>query len=270
LLLLQAFILRWGLRPVRRAAVEINQIERGEREQLGKDYPLELRALTHNINAFIHNEKQLRARYRNTLGDLAHSLKTPLAVLAGMAEHTPALREQVDRMNNIVDYQLHRATSASQSLLHGKVAVAPILTKIIDSLYKVYAEKTMQVTSDVPATLSFYGERGDLYEILGNVLDNAFKYGRGRIRVSGMEEAASASGVSGLTLTVEDDGPGIPEHAHRRVLQRGSRIDDGLPGQGIGLGVVAELVAGLGGELTLTQSELGGAAVQLHLPPTYT
>lgn len=270
LLLVQAVILRWGLRPVRRAAQEINEIERGERDTLGADYPRELRALTHNINNFISNEKRILERYRNTLGDLAHSLKTPLAVLAGLGEHSPALREQVDRMTNIVDYQLHRASSSSQSLLHGKVAVSTVLDKILVSLHKVYADKRIDVDAAVPDTLCFHGEQGDLYEMLGNVVDNAFKYGRSRVRISARELPPTSRGVVGLSVIVEDDGPGIAAHLREQVLMRGSRASETSPGHGIGLAVVTDLVRGMGGSLGISDSDLGGAAVSLTLPPTHT
>ncbi len=274
LLAVQAMILRWGLTPLRKVADEIAEVESGRKEALSSDYPEEISSLTHNINAFIKNERNHLKRYRNTLGDLAHSLKTPMAVLRGIldsnvqnSKSNEEAREQINRMNNIVEYQLHKAATAGHTTLSAPVNVQQNVRKVIQSLQKVYSDKSVTSDIDVPNDLDFYGEEGDLLEILGNLSDNAFKWCRSRVNISARAVTITGSARNGVDFCIQDDGPGIPEDMRQLVTQRGVRSDGFQGGQGIGLAVVRDIVESYGGELKLSTSELGGAQVDVHINP---
>ncbi|MFV0277552.1 MAG: ATP-binding protein [Parahaliea sp.] len=264
LLVCQALVLAWGLRPLRRLAEEVGAIEAGEAEQLGKDYPREIRPLTANLNTLLRGERQRRERVRNTLADLAHSLKTPLAVVRGAnpaaADYNALVDEQVGRMEQIVHYQLQRASGGSHRLLQ-RVAVAPVLRRLCEGVRKVYAEKHLDLALEVAQDCRFRGDERDLMEIAGNLLDNACKYGRSRVslRVTG-------GAPDGLRMVVEDDGPGIPAAERERILQRGTRLDEIRPGQGLGLAVTADIVASYRGELDIAEGAAGGARVVVSFP----
>jgi two-component system sensor histidine kinase PhoQ len=270
LLLLQAAVLLWSLSPVRRVAEEVRAIEAGETEALGSDHPRELRPLTENLNALIRGREARLRRYRNALADLAHSLKTPLAVLrttteAGQATADHAtLREQLDRMDETIEYQLQRAAVSGRSPLTGPVPVNDTARRIVDSLEKIYREKSLEFACEIPPGTSFRGDPGDLAEILGNLGDNACKWGRSQVRFRAHNDADP---TRTLLLSVEDDGPGIPEDLRQAVLQRGVRADSRLPGQGIGLAVVRETVEDIyQGDVHIDASELGGTRVRLRIP----
>lgn len=256
--------LAWGLRPLRTVAAEVRAIESGAQQRLERNYPKELQRLTDNINTLLRHERAQQERYKNALGDLAHSLKTPLAVLHGLAEgqgdHSPALREQIARMDNIVQYQLQRAATAGRRALTPPLALGPTLERLLASLRKVYRGKGVRVELALQPGAVFHGDEGDLMELLGNLLDNAFKWSAGTVRIS------AQGGRDGLWLTVEDDGPGIDEACATAVLQRGVRLDEATPGHGIGLPIVREIVAAYGGELVIDRASLGGAVIQIHLP----
>lgn len=265
LLLAQAVLLRWGLRPLRRVAAEIRAIEGGKKERLGSDYPPELRALTENLNGLLQRERAQQQRYRDALGDLAHSLKTPLAVMRGALSETSSLAatvaEESEKMQRIVDYQLQRAaTMGPSSPLAATLEIGPLAERIIVSLDKVYRDKAISAEMHVDKAPGFRGDQGDLLELLGNLLDNAYKWSAGRVKLS------AGTDTGKLTLLVEDDGPGIAPADIESILQRGARADQSTPGQGIGLAVVASIVQAYGGEIVIGSSTLGGAAITIRLP----
>ncbi|MCW8906454.1 MAG: ATP-binding protein [Sedimenticola sp.] len=272
LLLMQGVVLRWGLKPLRTVATDLQMIERGEQEQLQGTYPKELRKLTLAINSMIRHSTASRDRYRNSLGDLAHSLKTPLAVLQGAAEDGEAGRlqkvvmEQVPRMNEIVQYQLKSAAVAGRAGLPRATRLRPLADRLVDTLQMVYRERGVRCDCKVSAQQGFPLEQGDLLEVLGNILENGFKYARSRIVVSMTERGDRTAGEGAIGLCVEDDGPGIPEAVGRRVVRRGERADQRYPGQGIGLAVANEVLHLNGGELELGRSESGGARIVLWMP----
>ena len=274
LLLMQGAVLRWGLKPLRAVAADLRMIERGEREQLEGNYPKELRRLTLAINSMIRHSTASRDRYRNSLGDLAHSLKTPLAVLQGVAEDgeeaglRAAVLEQVPRMNEIVQYQLKSAAAAGQAGLSASTRLRPLVERLINSLQVVYRERGVQCECRVTPEQCFPLEQGDLLEVLGNILENGFKYARSRIEVSTIERGATDSGGGWIGVRVADDGPGIPPVVGQRVVKRGERADQRYPGQGIGLAVANEILHLNGGELELDQSESGGAGITLWMRAT--
>ena len=269
----QAFALRWVLGPLRRVADEIVDIEQGERRELSSGYPTELAGLTQNTNRLLSAERKRRGRYRNTLGNLAHSLKTPLAVLrnalAGKREQpldTNLMQQQIDRMNDIVGYQLQRAgASGGMTLGQERVDLVGVVNDITDALSKVYADKAVDCQVQAPGMLQMQVDRGDVMEMFGNVLDNAFKWCVGSVQVQLKDVTRLDGGGQGFLLQVEDDGPGIAADQRERVLTRGARVDESVSGQGIGLAVVRELVDLCGGTLTLSDCELGGARVKIRV-----
>lgn len=272
LLAVQGLILRWGLAPLRRVAADLVSIEKGHADRLGGDYPVELRGLTDNLNALLESSRNHLARYRNALGDLAHSLKTPLAVARGALERPEredisrrVAQEQLERMTQIIDYQLHRAATAGRTRLCRPVNVLEKAMEVKSALLKVYAEKEVACSIDVDPAVEFVGDEGDLLEVLGNLLDNAFKWCRGRIWVSARSLGAEDVGGTILDLRVHDDGPGIPPATAQRLLQRGERADESVPGQGLGLAIVASVAAAYQGSIAVRTSPLGGAEVAVRL-----
>jgi two-component system sensor histidine kinase PhoQ len=271
-----ALLLRRLLAPLRRVEREIEAIEAGRLTELGGGYPRELLGITTNLNALLHSERERLARYRNTLGNLAHSFKTPLAVMRNLLGTTHArelplaqqLDEQVGRMDDIVKYQLKRAAaSGGTGLGTAPVSVRAALTALREALLKVYVERGVDCELVVPEDCIFIGDREDLTEIAGNLLDNAFKWARSRVRLSAARITNPTARRDGLQLVVEDDGPGIPVAERVRVLERGARLDERVTGQGIGLSVVRELVQLNGGTMTVDESTLGGARIEVRLPP---
>ena len=272
LLLIQFFLMRWGLSPLHRMARDLKQIETGEKNQLAENYPQELQGVTKNLNVLIGTERKQQERYRTTMGDLAHSLKTPLAVIAGIMqtlsvtkeesiEQLGVVEEQLGRMNQIVSYQLQRAVQSNQrSALAKQVPVKPVVEKVLNALAKVYKDKSVSVATQLDSKALFHGDERDLLEVLGNVLDNAFKYGRGEVRISIDSESAE---FQGLEIVIEDNGYGISEQKHEFVLQRGARADTLVQGQGIGLAVVTDIVSSYDGTIVVGFSELRGAKITM-------
>lgn len=263
LLLLQALVMRWGFSPLRRVAADLAAIEAGQSARLSGRYPRELRALTDNLNALLDSASSHLGRYRDALGDLAHSLKTPLAVLRGsLQSDTPDLealhlaRQQIQNMNQIVEYQLKRAAASGRSQLATPIEVAPKVKQVVSALNKVYADKGVDCQVSIPAGLVFRGDEGDLLEILGNLSDNAYKWCKGRVMIKAIGLPAGR-----MELRVEDDGPGISADMAAKVQQRGERADSSVPGHGLGLAIVNTIAGTYGGRLLVERSTLGGAAL---------
>ena len=268
LLAAQLLLLRWGLRPLARVADELAEVRSGARPRIGGDYPRELRLLTGRINELIDQRERGLARSRDALADLAHSLKTPLAVLQGAAqaaEDLDGLRAAVmagaGQINQSIEYQLQRAATAGRSALRPPQPLRPLLERLRDSLLKVHADRPLRCDLDCADGLSYPAEPGDLMELLGNLLDNACKWARGRVAVQARGEPGG-----GLVLRVRDDGPGFPAGLADRLTERGVRGDQRVPGHGVGLAIVADIVAAYEGTLSLGAAPGGGAEVRVHLP----
>jgi len=276
LLIMQMIALNWSLSPLARVSQELDQIERAHQDRILGDYPDEIAQLSERINLFIGNERKNQERYRNTLGDLAHSLKTPLAVVKGLAESDSAIDHEeldryADRMTDIVDYQLKRAAASQVALVQGLVDVRDLISRIVESLNKVYSDKKLQVSTAPGGAVQFYGDRSDLYELLGNISDNAYKWASSRVRISARGVTASGAGgrssLENLELIIEDDGPGVAEDVRELISERGVRADEQIEGQGIGLAVSREIIERYKGKLEIGQSELGGARFAITLRP---
>lgn len=271
-----AILLRRLLAPLRRVEREIEAIETGELTEVGGGYPRELLGITTNLNALLRSERDRLARYRNTLGNLAHSFKTPLAVMRNLlttssTHELPVARqldEQVGRMDDIVKYQLNRAAaSGGTGLGMAPVDVKQALDALRGALLKVYIDRRIACDLSVAEGCIYFGDREDLTEMAGNLLDNAFKWARSRVRFTAERLSNPAARRDGLRLIVEDDGPGIPAAERARVLDRGARLDERVSGQGIGLSVVRELAQLNGGTISISESALGGAQIEVRLPP---
>jgi len=267
LLVAQSLILRWGLSPLRSVADELTRLEEGRQENIAGTYPTEVKRLTDNLNTVLTQERARQKRYSDALADLAHSLKTPLALVRGAlsaAKPDPGLactlEEQVERMDRIVGYHLQRAAASGRSGLTAPQPVRPAVERTLNALTKVHADKRIETEVAIDAAMRFRGDEGDLIELLGNVLDNACKWCRSRVRVS------ATLSENQLALTIEDDGPGISDTDAQSVLERGGRADQSVPGHGIGLAVTRDIVEAYGGRIAIARSALGGAAVTLLLP----
>jgi two-component system sensor histidine kinase PhoQ len=266
LLATMAWMMRRALAPVRRLEQEIAAVEAGRVQGLGSDYPRELAGVTRGLNALLESERNRIARYRDTLGNLAHSLKTPLAVIRANPDSS-AIQVEVDRMAKIVDHQLKRAAAgAGTTLGQAGVPLLPLAADLRLTLLKVHARKDLRIDVDIAASLGFIGDTGDILELLGNLLDNACKWCRTRVAVSARLDPAREL-PRRLSIVVEDDGAGIAAADRVRVIERGVRADEQVPGHGLGLAMVRETVALYGGQFFIDSSPtLGGARVELQLP----
>ena len=272
LLVVQGLILRWGLAPLRRVAADLAAIEEGRERQLKGHYPEELQGLTDNLNALLASSENQLTRYRDALGDLAHSLKTPLAVLHGALrqpmsqdESHGLAQEQLERINKIIEYQLQRAAASGRTHLARPIQVLEKAREVKSALLKVYADKPIQCSLEIDMSVEFRGDEGDLLEVFGNLLDNAFKWCRGRIKIIARMHTEPDLTRSRLMVRVEDDGPGIPPSIAQNLNQRGKRADSSTPGHGLGLAIVQSIVLAYEGTLVIEKSALGGAAVTATL-----
>jgi two-component system, OmpR family, sensor histidine kinase PhoQ len=267
LLIAQWIILRWSLRPLHDVAIDLHAIETGEHRRLNDEYPKELQQLTYRINTLLDHEESRRQRYKNSLADLAHSLKTPLSVFRGELENSDSLEqlrqtgyEQLDRISTLVDYQLQRASTEGKSSLLAPVSLGEIIHKIIGSLDKVYQNKAIRTQCEIERDAYIHADEGDMYELLGNLLENAYKYSRKQVHI------IVTSQNDKIHIRVEDDGSGIPARAEGFVIKRGHRIDTQAEGQGLGLAIVSDIIMAYEGNINLERSRLGGASFVIELP----
>jgi two-component system sensor histidine kinase PhoQ len=275
LLLLLVAVLRWSLAPLRKVVADLARVERGTQDHLGSAYPVELSGLATSLNSFIDAERDRLARYRNTLSDLAHSLKTPLAVMRSQLESGEdganlrwTVLEQVGRMDEIVAYQLSRAATSGHQTFAAPLPIEPYAEEIVQSLEKVYAGKGVLCEFDIAPAARFHGDPGDLLELLGNLLENAFKWARHRVLLSAHVLPGGTGRRAGAEIVIEDDGPGVDEANVDHLLQRGVRGDERVQGHGIGLAIVQDILRAYQGELRVTRSEaLGGARFAIRFEP---
>jgi signal transduction histidine kinase len=247
-------LLLWvALRPVARIRHALQQVRAGQAERLTGDYPAEIADLADDINRLLDFNAGTVARHREYAGNLAHSLKTPLTVIANEPD-IKVVREKLRGIGEIIDRSLARAhASGSANLLGARTPVLPVLQDIADGFGKLYAK---QVTVECAPEIVFAGDGADLFEIAGSIIENACKFSARQVKVSGTADA----------IIVEDDGPGIPEADRDRVLARGARLDESKAGTGIGLAVARDVAALYGGSLVFETSPLGGLKALIKLP----
>ena len=268
LLVVMWLVLLWSLRPLRQIGEEVKALEDGEKLRFDASYPAEITPLTQNLNLLLQREQYQMQRYRNALDDLAHSLKTPLAVVNGLAQKTQlkeedriTLQDQNQRMNQIVSYQLQKAATVGGELILKPVDLTQLLSKTLNALRKVYPAKQIRLLSNYEKPLLVRMDEGDLLEILGNLIDNACKYGDQQVHVEVIEERNL------IRVSIADDGKGLEKSELNEIIQRGKRLDQSLEGQGIGLAVVDEIVKAYEIDMRFTTSNLGGLKVELHFNP---
>jgi two-component system sensor histidine kinase PhoQ len=266
LLLVMYLVTRWSLRPLQMIGLEVKAIEDQRQSGFEQEYPSEIAPLTEKLNILLKREQYQRQRYRNAMDDLAHSLKTPLAVLTGIGDQArldqgqiETLREQTERMNQIVSYQLQKAGNLSDPSISKPLDLVVVIDKLLSALEKVYREKAIRVQRNLPDSMALRMDEGDCLEVVGNLLDNAFKYGRQRVFVSAEADDARRT----LQLVIEDDGDGLEQRQIEQILNRGTRLDEAIEGQGIGLAVVADIVESYNIDLNFSRAQAGGLRVSL-------
>jgi signal transduction histidine kinase len=261
------FQVRIGLAPVLRMRDSVADVRGGASERVDGQYPVELQPLADELNAMLDHSRELVERSRTHVGNLAHALKTPIAVLTNESREAEGdfpdlVARQTRVMSEQVDHHLRRARAAAHAKAIGaRTPVAPIIGDLGRTLMKIHAGRQLSVESEIPAGLLFRGERQDLEEMVGNLMDNACKWAVTKIVVS-----ADLSGEKELKILIEDDGPGLDEEGCDAALQRGVRLDERAPGTGLGLAIVADLAKAYDGHLDLSRSDLGGLQVELRLP----
>lgn len=258
---------RVGLRPLFDLRRDISDVRKGKIERVGGAYPVELEPLATELNALVTHNQEVVDRQRTHVGNLAHALKTPLSVMLTEASQRPGplakvVSHQADLMRGQVDHHLRRARAAARAQSHGeRTLIEPVLDELASTLERIFLPKAVVIDWRAPEDLCFRGERQDLLEMAGNVIENAGKWCKGKVRVN-----ATPDGDGRLRVIVEDDGPGLPPERRGEVLKRGARLDESAPGSGLGLAIVDELARAYGGSLTLGESAMGGLKVELVLP----
>ncbi|MGE4280473.1 MAG: ATP-binding protein [Magnetospirillum sp.] len=256
---------RFGLFPLRRMALDLDAVRRGDRARLPADYPREVAPLAAAMNTVLDNDSELIERARTHVGNLAHGLKTPLAVLqaelAGQPDHR-VMENQLENMRRLVERHLGRASASAGAgrALGTQVPVKPVAAEIVAALAKIFADSDLRLEMRVDDGVCFQGDADDLAELLGNVLENACKWAKSHVRLTVRRDAG------GLCLRVEDDGPGMSPDQAAAAAERGARLDQMTQGWGLGLSIVADLVALYGGKMEFGKSPWGGLAVSLFLP----
>jgi two-component system sensor histidine kinase PhoQ len=245
----------WNARPLQRLDKEIKEVEAGHKERITGLYPVELQTITFDLNLLLDSQQRQKERYRASLSDLAHALKTPLAVLKSspLANDSEA-QEQLDRINSMIEHQLKRAATGASDAWKKQTDIAPVITSIINAMRKVYYQKSPEFTIHCDDDAAFLGDKTDLMEILGNLIDNACKACKNQVIVT-----ITKLDQKGIRISVADDGPGIAEEKIPELLIRGKRLDTYEAGHGVGMAIVSDLVNSYHGELVIHRAALGGA-----------
>jgi signal transduction histidine kinase len=262
--------IRFGLAPLLKLRSALSEIRRGEAERIPGEYPRDIAPLAQELNLLLDTNREILERARTQVGNLAHALKTPLSVIVNEADTAPGgvaskVREQAAVMRDQVTYYLDRARAAALAGTLGAITeVEPVIAGLVRTFAKIYDEKNLTIEVTIPAATRFRGERQDLEEMVGNLIDNACKWATSRVEVR--VEAVREEGRGTLEITVGDDGPGLPEGAQAEMLKRGRRLDETKPGSGLGLSIVVDLATLYGGSLKLDACPLGGLCAVLNLP----
>ncbi|WP_261396769.1 ATP-binding protein [Photobacterium rosenbergii] len=257
----------WSLWPLRRLQKNLKQVREGETSELSGTYPAEIRPVVDDLNALLFHYQEILERARNHAGNLSHALKTPIAVLNNEVAHLneqeqSRLQPSLQQLQQHIDYHLGRARMAgATNILSAKTAPSPRVDAISMAMDKVYASRGVVLVNELDSDLLVAIEKRDLDEIIGNLIENSYKWAKSLIRVHQLEQSADT-----VMVVIEDDGPGIDDGAYQNVLKRGVRLDETTPGTGLGLNIVNELAHSYRGELTLSRSQLGGLKAAVTLP----
>ncbi|HMK80572.1 MAG TPA: sensor histidine kinase [Xanthobacteraceae bacterium] len=275
LLITTMFQVRFGLAPLKRISEGLAAIRSGKAERLEGSFPVEIAPLARETNALIDANREIVERARTHVGNLAHALKTPLSVIVNEAAArgedplAAKVREQADVMRDQVQRHLERARIAARATVVGTVTdVAPVVTSLARSMEKIHRDRGIAIDIEAPRDTRFRGERQDLEEMVGNLVDNACKWAQSRVAVEVLPERDAAKSGPTLRVVVDDDGPGLTaaQRAQVGTARRGQRLDETKPGSGLGLSIVVDLAALYGGALTLGTAPIGGLRAELVLP----
>jgi signal transduction histidine kinase len=263
--------IRFGLRPLANLRSALGAIRRGEAERIAGEYPQDIAPLASELNLLLDTNREILERARTQVGNLAHALKTPLSIVVNEAENAPEevaakVREQAAVMRDQVNYYLDRARAAALAGTLGTLTeVEPVIAGLARTFAKIYRDKDLAVELAIPKGLRFRGEKQDLEEMAGNLIDNAAKWASRQVVVTA-EIIRDEDDRSRFRLLIDDDGPGLPETARAEMLKRGRRLDETKPGSGLGLSIVSDLAALYRGSLQLDASPMGGLRALLELP----
>src|SRR5687768_9576226 len=269
------FLVRKALAPFRTLRAGLSLVREGRSRTIEGDFPAEVQPLVNDLNALLEDRERAVERGLTTAADLAHGLKTPLAVLAQEAEQAAVaghrdlaatLRQQVERMRRQIDHHLARArvTASVRAAPGVRCAVLPSVEGLVRTMRRLHAERELSIDAEVSLAHEIRGRREDLDEMLGNLLDNACKWARSRVAIS--SSISSSDNDARVIISVDDDGPGLDPSTRAQVLQRGVRADQQVAGSGLGLAIVADVAELYGGSVTLETSPLGGTRARLRLP----
>jgi signal transduction histidine kinase len=274
LLLTTMFQVRFGLAPLKRISESLAAIRSGRAERLEGNFPVEIAPLARETNALIEANREIVERARTHVGNLAHALKTPLSVMVNEAAarapdpFADKIREQADIMRDQVARHLERARIAARLTVVGSTTdVSPVVTALARTMEKIHHDRAIAIDVHADAKASFRGERGDLEEMIGNLVDNACKWASTRVAIDVTCEGVEPAGERPLVrVVVDDDGRGLSPAERERVAKRGQRLDETKPGSGLGLSIVVELARLYGGSLVLGAAPSGGLRAELVLP----
>src|SRR5579863_9148882 len=275
LLITTVLQVRFGLAPLKRISASLAAIRSGRAERLEGEFPVEIAPLARETNALIEANREIVARARTHVGNLAHALKTPLSVMKNEATahggdpFAAKVGEQVEIMRDQVARHLERARLAAgmASMIGTITEVRPVLAALARTMEKIHHERGLAIDLDAPEDAKFRGERQDLEEMIGNLVDNACKWAQSRVAIEMFaQRLTAADGRPLLRITVDDDGPGLSPAQREQVARRGRRLDETKPGSGLGLSIVVELASLYGGGLNLGTAPIGGLRAELALP----
>lgn len=268
LIVLIGLQIRWGLAPLRRIEQSLRAVEQGRQPSVETDLPRELAKLAETINTVLDRDQRLIERGRSAAGNLAHALKTPVAVLTTLAEQLPgnqqvAMQAELKRLDDAVRHHLARASAAGPVALGSEQEVAAVLEPVIEGIRRLSGRRNLEFQSVLQPGIRVRIDAQDLQEIVGNLLENAINWTNSSIRLTGEVEG------DWLLLCVTDDGPGMSPEKREEALSRGGRLDEARSGSGLGLAIVTELVSLYGGKLRLDDSSEGGLHAEMALPLTH-
>jgi signal transduction histidine kinase len=274
LLLTTTFQVRFGLAPLKRITHGLAAIRSGSAERLAGKFPEEIAPLARETNALIEANKEIVERARTHVGNLAHALKTPLSVMVNEAKarggepFAEKVLEQTDIMRDQVARHHERARLAARLTVVGSVTdVAPVVIALARTMEKIHRDKHLNIDVHADDKAQFHGERPDLEEMIGNLVDNACKWASSRVTIEVVRERVDPTSAHHVVrIVVDDDGRGLSPSEREQVAKRGQRLDETKPGSGLGLSIVVELAGLYGGGLTLGTAPLGGLRAQLELP----